>query len=58
MLTGRLPFDGTALQLLMDKTGRDAPDLRVVAPDAPAIARLGELGVARADRFAAMWAPR
>ena len=36
VLTSRLPFDGTALQLLMDKAGRDAPEVRVVAPDAPA----------------------
>jgi hypothetical protein len=34
-LSGRLPFDGAALQLLMDKTSVDPPDVRMIAPDAP-----------------------
>ncbi|MCC7542565.1 MAG: protein kinase [Deltaproteobacteria bacterium] len=35
-LTGRLPFDGTPLQVLSDKLDKDAPDVRALAPDAPA----------------------
>jgi hypothetical protein len=35
-LTGQLPHDGTSLQILMDKTGRDPVDVRALVPDAPA----------------------
>lgn len=47
-LTGRVPFYGSAVRVLLDKQHRDAPDPRTLEPDVPAA--LADLTVALLDR--------